>query len=158
MARYKDCGQDQDDPGLFHPPAPFLQAAPRSACPRIGMHFLFQPVFEGLQCHFHVVMRLEVEPELRFHVEIPPEPERGIGGDSPAPMDDFIDTPGSDADVFRDPVLADPQGQEKLFEKDFSGVDGGKITLCHKILSGNRRFRRRMHRFPAIRNKFAIVY
>lgn len=80
-------------------------------------------------------MRLKIEPELRFHVEKTPEPEGGIGRDAAPAMDNFIDAPGGDANILGQPILADSHRFQKFRQKDFTGVNGGKIALGHGLTS-----------------------
>ncbi|OGQ96826.1 MAG: hypothetical protein A2521_04840 [Deltaproteobacteria bacterium RIFOXYD12_FULL_57_12] len=78
---------------------------------------------------------MEIEPELCLHIKIAPESQCGIGGDGPAAMNNFIDTPWSYPDIFREPILTDSQWFKKLRKENFTGMNGGEITLCHNDLS-----------------------
>ncbi len=94
--------------------------------PAKGLYFFFKPVFQRFERHFHIIVRLKVQPELRLHVEIPPESQRGVGGDSPAAMNGFVDATGRYSDVFCKPVLADAQWLQKFCEKNSTGMNGRK--------------------------------
>ena len=50
-------------------------------------------------------------------------------------MNNLIDAPGSYPDIFCKPVLTDSQWLKKLRKENFTGMNGGEITLCHNDLS-----------------------
>ena len=103
-------------------------AARGSVHPGEGLHLPVQSVRQGFQRCFHVILRLQVQPELRLHVEIPTEPKRGVGGDAPAAVDNFVDASRRDADVFCQPVLTDTQWFKKLGNQD--GLGESLVWTC----------------------------
>src|SRR5713101_4208548 len=61
--------------------------------------------FEITQCHFKIVMGLEIHPELGAVAEVQAQPERGVCRDAPPIVDDLGDTVRRDADCLRELIL-----------------------------------------------------
>src|SRR5882724_9811807 len=56
-------------------------------------------------CQLEIVVRLEAHPEFRAITEVETEPERGVGGNTAAVVDDLGDAVRRDADLLGKPVL-----------------------------------------------------
>lgn len=97
------------------------------------MDLLVEPTGEVFLRHLHVVVRLQVEPELRLHVEETAEAQGGVRSDGAAAMDDLVDPPWRNADVLGQPVLADAQRLQELRQQNLAGMDGGEVTFCFLI-------------------------
>src|SRR6185369_12584034 len=80
-------------------------------------------------------MRLKVKPELCLHVEKAPEPEGSISGYGPPAVYYFIYSPWGYSDIFSKPILADSHRFQKFRQKDFAGMDWGKVAFCHIVTS-----------------------
>lgn len=50
-------------------------------------------------------------------------------------MNNLIDAPGSYSDIFCKPILTDSQWLKKFRKENFTGMNGGEITLFHNDLS-----------------------
>lgn len=97
------------------------------------MDLLIEAATQAFQRDFHVVVRLQIEPELRLHVEETSEAQGGVRGDGAAAMDDLVDPSGRDADILGQLVLADAQGFQKLSQENLAGVDGGEVAFCFLV-------------------------
>src|SRR5690606_34284197 len=60
--------------------------------------FLLQPLAERVPRDVQIVARLEIEPELRLHPEIPAEAQGRVRGDGPLAEHDLVDPPRRHAD------------------------------------------------------------
>ncbi len=74
---------------------------------------------------------LEVEPEALGGAEVPREPKSGVSGEAALAEDDLVDTPGGNANVPGQAVLAETVGLQELGQEDFAGMDG--CALCHGV-------------------------
>jgi len=100
-----------------------------------------QPFFLG----FEVEPKLEVEPESLAGSEEARKPQRCIGRDGPLPVDDFVDAPWRNADLFCQAVLADLEGVQELLQEDFARMYWVKVGRSHFISPcGSRRSRPRL--------------
>src|SRR6266498_3649890 len=99
-----------------------------------NFYFLLQPLSDALLFHFEVVVRLKIQPELRGHLEIPAEPQRGVGRDGPLALHDFIDTAGRHPNVQREPVLAQSKRLQEILLKNFAGRDVCEPLVLHNAL------------------------
>jgi len=62
-------------------------------------------------------VRLQVHPELRFHAEELPEPQRSVSGDATFALNDLVDAARRHADSIGKPVLAELQCPEEVFSE-----------------------------------------
>lgn len=72
------------------------------------MYFLVESVLQGLPGDFHIIMALQVEPELRLHTEKAPKSECSISSNGTSAVNDFIDPTRGNANIFSKPILTDP--------------------------------------------------
>jgi hypothetical protein len=70
---------------------------------------------KSLVLPFEIVSSLEIQPEASGQAEIVREAERDVGADGARPLDDFVDPPHRNTDVFRQVPNADASGREKIF-------------------------------------------
>jgi len=78
-----------------------------------------------------VVPRLEVQPELGFHLKEATEPEGRIGRDGPLALNDLTDASLGDANVFCQSILGDAHRFEEFFQEDVTRMYGLEIALTH---------------------------
>jgi len=76
-------------------------------------------------------MALQVEPELRAVAEVEAEPERRVGGDAAAAVDDLGDAVWRNADRTREPVLGQAVLGEELLLQHLAGGNGRELVLRH---------------------------
>ena len=69
------------------------------------------------------MMSLQVQPEFGSHAEIAPQAQGGVRRNGPLAFDNFVDAARRHAQVFRQPVLGDIHGPEKLLGQDFPRRD-----------------------------------
>ncbi len=93
-----------------------------------GKHFELDLVFQMLLGYFQVVVRLQVEPELRGGAESTGQTQGGIGCDAALALNDGVDAIWRDAQGARQSVLADPQRFEEFFHQNLTGMDGRNFT------------------------------
>ena len=68
-----------------------------------------------------VVVGLQVDPELGFHVEEDAEGESGLGGDGAPAFDDLGDARGGNAGAAGELSVRNAHRVQKLFEEDSTG-------------------------------------
>ena len=86
----------------------------------------FDPIHfcpKGLTGIFQVKIRLKTKPESVRHSEELGQPQGRIGGNSPLPLHNLIDPSRRNMNVFRQSILAQFHGFQKLFKKNFSWMD-----------------------------------
>ncbi len=71
------------------------------------MNFLIQAILKSFKRHFDVIMGLEVEPELRFHVEKTPQAECRVSGNRTPSMYDFVYTSWRHSNILCQAILSD---------------------------------------------------
>ena len=105
-------------------------------------HLLAHPdlLFQAVAyCHFDsfgVVMGLDAGPEIHRGAKVARQAQSGVGADAALLVADFADTHGRHADVLGLAVLAESKGFHELFEQDFTGMGGGKVSHGDKPFSG----------------------
>ena len=92
---------------------------------REHLDFALQPIAQPLLFPLQIIMRLQVEPELRRHLEVAPQAQGGVGGDRALTLDDLVDAARWNANVQGEPVLANAHRLEKLLGQDFTRGDVG---------------------------------
>ena len=103
------------------------------------MNFPVKSVFQIFQRDFHIIMRLKIEPELRFHVEKTPKAKCRVGGYSTPAMDYFVYATWGHSNVFGQPILTDPHRFQEFRHQDLARVDRGKISfVIMSPLNGNQ--------------------
>lgn len=81
---------------------------------------------------------LEVKPELWGGVEETRKPERGIGTDTTAFTDDFVNPGRGDTKLHRERIGTHPKRLKELLSEDLSGVYWSHIIFNHlQLLSGS---------------------
>jgi hypothetical protein len=68
---------------------------------------------------------LQIEPEFGISFEIPGQPERRVGTDAPAPMDNFADARGGNVKIKGQLVDGEPKRLHKVLKQDFTRVNRG---------------------------------
>lgn len=99
------------------------------------MNFLIKAVFQSFQSQFHIIMRLQIKPELRFHGKESPQAEGCVGGYCASSVHDFIYATGSYSNIFGQSVLGYTHRLQKFCQQNFARVDRGEITFCHTVTS-----------------------
>ena len=121
------------------------------------MNLVIQPVSDSIFLLGEIEVGLKVEPELRGDAKIASETQGSIRRDAPLPVDDFIDSPGRDADVLCQSVLRDAHGLEELFHENLAGMDGRYLHFSHAHTpSDSPGFLRHRHCRRATESKYAI--
>jgi hypothetical protein len=77
---------------------------------------------------FSGIVSLNAYPEFDRSTEIAGETQSRVRADTASTAANLIDPPGRNIDIFGQLVLADIHRFQKLFKKNFTGVDGRKIT------------------------------
>ena len=83
---------------------------------------------KGFPGVFQVIIRLKSEPESFRCSKESGQPQRRIGGDGPLPLHDLVYSPRRNVNVFRQSVLAHIHGFQKLFQKNFTGMNRWVIS------------------------------
>lgn len=99
------------------------------------MNFLIKAVFQSFQRKFHIIMRLEIKPELRFHGKEAPQAKCCVSGNCAPSMHDFIYASGRHANIFGQSVLRYTHRLQKFCQQDFAWMDRGEITFRHTVTS-----------------------
>lgn len=84
---------------------------------------LFKKVTESDLSLLKSEVDLEAQPKPARGPEVPGQPHSGVGGDAALAEDDLVDPARRDADLPRQPVLAQTERLEELFEQDLAGMD-----------------------------------
>jgi hypothetical protein len=79
---------------------------------------------QSLFFNFQFKSRLKVHPELRGNPKKSPEPKSGVRGNRSFPMNNLVDTPRWDMNVFSQAILADTHGIKEFFEQNFPRMYG----------------------------------
>lgn len=77
-------------------------------------NFLVQSIGQRIACRFKLVSCLEIHPELGFHAEEAPQPQRGVGRDASFSVNNLIDATRWHTDGLSHTVLADLHWFEKI--------------------------------------------
>ncbi len=93
-----------------------------------GKHLALDLAFQTLLGYFQVVMRLQVEPELRGGAESARQTQGGIGSDAALALNNGVDAIRRYAQGARQGVLADFQRLEEFFQQNLTGMDGRNFT------------------------------
>jgi len=78
-------------------------------------------------------MGLKIKPEINLHIEKAPKSDGSVGADCPPAVYDLVNSTRCYANIFGQAILADSQGYQEFLQKDFAGMDGGKITFFHDV-------------------------
>jgi len=95
---------------------------------------LTERVSETLPLGLHVVVGLEVQPEVVAGTEVAGEAEGGVSSDPARAVDDFVDPPRRDTDGDGHTVLRDAQRDDVLLLEDLTGMDGGVQGAGHGVV------------------------
>src|SRR5688572_6815074 len=96
-----------------------------SRCTRKGGYFIVEAIAKPVLLNFQLVTCLQVQPESLRSAKVPRQPQRCISRDRTLAADNFVDPTRWDRRILCEPILADSQGCQELFQKDFARVDGG---------------------------------
>jgi len=94
------------------------------------MNLFLKSIPKSVAFNFQIIMRLQIKPKLRRGSEIPAKPQGCIGRYCPHTVHDFVDAARGYSNIFRQAVLTDPHWDQKLFLKNFPGMNSWK-TLFH---------------------------
>jgi hypothetical protein len=94
--------------------------------------------FERTPGELEVVVRLEIHPELGCGAEEEAEPERGVGTDAAAIVDDLRNAVGRDPERSRQLRLGQRITGQELFAEDFSRRTGENSSCCSVSVSVSR--------------------
>jgi hypothetical protein len=103
-----------------------------SAGRRKNLHFVLEAASQSIPFYFEVVMRLQVEPELRGRSKKSREPKRSVGGDGPGAVHNFIDSPWRHANAVRQPILREPEWLDEIREQYFTRMNGIHLFRRHE--------------------------
>ena len=88
---------------------------------------------ESTSGELEVIVGLEIHPELRCGAEEEAEPERGVGTDAAAIVDDLRNAVGWDPERSRWPRLGQLKPGQELLGKDFAWRNRGKFVLLFRF-------------------------
>lgn len=98
---------------------------------RVHLDFLVQPIGKRFSSRFKIVMRLEIHPELCFHLEEAAESQGRIGRDPSLTMDNLIDAARRNANGLSQAVLTYLHRLQEILQQDFTGMYGWEVSLGH---------------------------
>jgi hypothetical protein len=97
-------------------------------------YFCLEAVSKAVLFHLQIVSGLKIQPEPLACAKEPGQPQGGIRGDIPLPVNNLVDASRRDADTLGQPVLADFHRAQELFQEDLAGVNGRRL-FRHFVLS-----------------------
>jgi hypothetical protein len=86
-------------------------------------NFAVQAIAKPILLDFQVVAGLKVEPEALRSTKVAREPKRGVRGDGPLALHDFIDPARGHGHVFGETILAQAERAQKLLEENSARMD-----------------------------------
>jgi hypothetical protein len=78
-------------------------------------------------------MRLQVQPKLRRHLEIPPQPQGRVRRDGTLALHDLVDATRWHADVLRQPVLAQAHRLQEILFQNLARRDVSQQFAFHEL-------------------------
>src|SRR5574337_558890 len=87
-------------------------------------HFALQPRPQSILLDLQVVSRLKIQPESVGSTEVASEPQRRVCRNRAIAVYDLVHTPRGHADLFRQPVLGDPQRLQEFLQEHFTRMNG----------------------------------
>ena len=72
----------------------------------------------------HLILSLEILPEVGRGAEVVRETHGGIGGDAPAPQDNLVDPAQGHLDLLRETILRQTTRLEEFLEQNLTGMNG----------------------------------
>src|SRR3954469_12311036 len=110
-------------------------AASRSQlCSSQDFDFFFETWPEPVLLNLQIVMRLQVQPELRRHLKIPAETQRSVRSDSSLAFDDLVDPTRRNSDVFGKTILRDAHRFEKFLFQNLTRRDVRQRFALHILM------------------------
>src|SRR5208282_1689754 len=102
-----------------------------AGAPLENPHLATQSVPQSVLLDLQVVANLQVQPEPLRCAEVPRQPKCGVRADRSGPVHNLVDPPRRHTRLLRQPVLADVQGGQELFQQDLAGVDRRQLAARH---------------------------
>ena len=77
---------------------------------------------------FQIVLRLQIEPELRRGAEVPRQPQGHLSRYGTSSADDFVNGRRRHAELLREPVSTQLQRLHEIVEQDIARMYGAKSS------------------------------